>query len=205
LNIRGALLYLALMPNAPFEQHAKLATDAVRGAYESGYQDGYRAAVAAVMRAAQAAAPSVSAEDGYARVMMEHADEHPFGIDAVATPAAAEAAMGIPQPTPNVIASALTPIPTTRSGRAAPGAIKNLVRLFVSTAGKPVTEAEFTAKYPNVLRPSRYMAFRGLRDEGVITKQGRSWVLTPDGARSPSAERAWDQLTREGGTGHVPA
>lgn len=100
-----------------------------------------------------------------------------------------------------------TVIPKTASGRAAPGSIKNLVREFVLSAGRPVLEAEFAAKYPNVIRPSRYMAFRALGEDRVIVKQGNAWVPAQSGAGSlGGVSRAQGILSRaEGGTGHDPA
>jgi hypothetical protein len=95
-----------------------------------------------------------------------------------------------------------TAIAVTASGRAAPGSIKNLVRSFVLTADKPVTEADFARRHPDVLRPSRYMAFRTLRQEGVIAKQDGRWVPAPAGAAKPDAGASGpDQPTDSGGSG----
>lgn len=175
------------MNDNPSDHYATLAAQAARDAFHEGYRAGFQAALGRVMSAAQAANPLGDAVT----------PPQPALLPDVQTPPEASPT-GTPPTRPVVI-------PTTASGRAAPGSIKNLVRSFVATAPGPVREADFAAKYPNVLRPSRYMAFRTLRDEGVIEKHEGGWVLTPSGARSPSAERAWEQLTQSEGGADVPA
>lgn len=97
-------------------------------------------------------------------------------------------------------------IPKTKSGRAAPGAIKRLVYEFVVSAGHPVTENEFAGRYPNIGRPSRYMAFRSLHGDQAIAKQGRAWVPASRSAGNPDvASSGSSQPQPSGGTGNGPA
>ena len=115
-----------------------------RAGHDVGYQAGYAAALAAVLQAAQANAHTP-------------------------TPLASSAP-NITSPNVQPVAEISEAIPKTASGRAAPGSIKALVRAFVMTADKPVTENDFAARYPEVGRPSRYMAFRALDKDGAIQK-----------------------------------
>jgi hypothetical protein len=177
------------MTDNPFDPFAKRAAELAQEAFDAGYQAGYRAAIDTVMRAAQTAS-SRGAAVGPLAVSVDARIAHE-----VTASMSGEA-----------VTSVETTIPKTASGRAAPGSIKNLVRDFVLTAGKPVSEAEFAAKYPNVIRPSRYMAFRSLGEERVIVKQGKAWVPAQSGAGTLGVSRAQSILDRaEGGTGHEPA
>jgi hypothetical protein len=172
----------------PTEGFIRAAASAVRDAYKAGYNAGYQAAVANVMSAVQ---PSSGA--GHSFVWpgvppQEDTDHRP-----VTTSEPQQLRQG-------------PVIPKTISGRAAPGAIKRLVFDFVASAGHPVTEYDFAGQYPMVGRPSRYMAFRSLRDDGAIIKQGRSWVLAPKGEGNPADVTGRVLLNRrEGGTGNEPA
>lgn len=162
------------------DELAKKAASLNKDTYEAGFRAGYQAAVAKVMQAAQ----SVS-------------DFGTSGVLAGYQQTMRAAASPIERP---------SEIPKTASGRAAPGSIKTLVKEFVLTAGKPVKEADFAARYPSVIRPSRYMAFRGLAEEGVIIKRDGFWVPASSDAGSPSSYQTRAVFhRREGGTGHDPA
>lgn len=163
---------------------AKEAYEAGYGAgHQTGYQAGYAAALAVVMQAAQAgaqqsaAAPTSSAHDAPGQPYVAAAEPVLTGI----------APSDNTGSVPGRQTEANDEIPKTASGRAAPGAIKSLVRAFVLTADGPVTENDFASRYPDVGRPSRYMAFRALDKDGAIQKQGRAWVPVPRGTGSPDA------------------
>jgi hypothetical protein len=148
--------------------------------YKAGYAAGYRAAVDALLQGYHpddlvSDASIVSLTSVSIGETEEHAQQHSSGR---------------------------TLIPVTASGRAAPGSIKNLVRAFVLTADKPVAESDFARQYPDVLRPSRYMAFRTLHQEGVIAKQDGRWVPALAGAVKPDAGASGpDQPPDLGGSG----
>lgn len=176
------------MTDNPFDPFARRATELAREAFDAGYQAGYRTAIDTVMRAAQTASTGTTVEPLIVSVDAHIAHE-------VTASVSGEAVMPVDT----------TVIPKTASGRAAPGSIKNLVREFVLTAGRPVTEADFAAKYPSIIRPSRYMAFRALGGDGVIVKQGKTWVPAQSGAGSLGARHAQSILKRhEGRTGNEP-
>jgi hypothetical protein len=176
----------------PTEPFATKAAEAAREAYQAGYQAGYQAAVANIINAVQPAQSLIWQGVPPSDVDMRYAQTG--------------AEQGLQAQQSGVASSVYTTIPKTASGRAAPGAIKRLVFDFVAAAGHPVTEYDFAGRYPEVGRPSRYMAFRSLRDDGVITKQGRSWVLAPKGEGNPADSTGGVLLNRrEGGTGNEPA
>jgi hypothetical protein len=142
-----------------------------RAGHDAGYREGYEAAVANIMKAVQGGSQTSAVPPNHA--------------SSPGPPAQAAAAPSSPtDPPPAEISGE---IPRTASGRAAPGSIKALVRAFILTADRPVTENDFAARYPEVGRPSRYMAFRALDKDGAIQKQGRAWVPVPKGTGSPDA------------------
>jgi hypothetical protein len=161
------------------------ATAAVQAAYEAGYKAGHTAAINAVMRAAQLGAVSGIAVQG-----VSHGQTS--GMSGITQPI-------MPMPPHEQLPA--DDIPKTKSGRAAPGAIKRLVYEFVLSAGHPVTENDFAGRYPNIGRPSRYMAFRSLHGDQAIAKQGRSWVPALRGAGNPDAASSGSsQPQASGGT-----
>lgn len=161
---------LTYLTDRAHEQIAALVKEAFNAGHQAGYKAGYSAAIATVMQAAPANANLTQGEQA----------SDTFDRSS-ATSSAADTHVTRPAPSPETT----EPIPKTISGRAAPGSIKNLVKQFVLTAGKPVREADFAFRYPNIIRPSRYMAFRTLGADGVIVKRDGFWVPAPEGGGNP--------------------
>jgi hypothetical protein len=150
------------MSSKETESFVSRAAEVVQDTYRAGFKDGYAAALAKLLQAAR---------DDMATAYLD-LNEPP----------------GPPEQHPQRPFEAAATVPQTASGRAAPGSVKSLVRQFVLRATKPVTEAEFAAEYPDIKRPSRYMAFRALAEEGAIAKHGRAYVPAGTAPGTPSSE-----------------
>ncbi len=163
------------------DRSAQVVQDAYRSGLKDGYQLGYSAAMKALFEAVKADPQSHLMDDvaqtDHSTQISATASSHSHGVGSLHVDA----------------------IQHTASGRAAPGSIKNMVRNFVLSAGTPVAEADFAAKYPDVLRPSRYMAFRTLSQEGVIVKENGKWVPASKGAAKPDNEASGHDNTMSNG------